>query len=1450
VLFALLGVALLLAVPVSIAILFWRQRRLRLKLDEALQNHSEQNDALHRELLELKRQLAMARQDPGRPDVHPAQVPVLEQRQEKITPASFVEKSPAIERTVPPEKPAVDSKPVAPEPVVPAARKIEIAVTPPAAPTHSPAGITPPTPRENEAKICSSCGRVHAGGSDRCPTGPAVVGRPAQPTMPIPPAVEEKVGTRQEPVRAAREGQPSASSIASTAKSDLPTRAMPTSGTPPVLPQASARVPAPTQFAALRAPTVAKPAKPTRSIFAIEETLGRNWLNKLGITLVVIGIASFGIYELGQVGPLGKVLASFAAALGLLAGGIFLERRERYRILGHTLIGGGWALLFFTTYALYNVTAMRVLSSELWDLVLMLIVAAAMVGHTFRYRSQLVTGLAFLLGYSTVAMSHDTVYSLSAGVVLALGLVGIVLKMGWYELEVFGILSSYLNHLYWLYRILGAGGAAGHNFPDYRASTALLLFYWATFRFSYVVRKIRCFADETMGTIAALLNTLLLLGTMKFQSVHPELAFYALLAIGGIEFGVGQLPITKKRRKAFVLLTILGTALMVAAVPFRYSGNNLSILWLMGAEALLLSGAIFDEVVFRRLGLLAGVMVGGHLAAIDFRQLMAARESGEAMVGTAGMTFALCAVVFYFNSVVVPQRWGRFGQWGDPQLLALHSYIGAFATVSASWALCSNDWTALGFAGSMLVLSALGRSLKLPALETFHLQAQYGVIGCLALYRVAVFNVHADVARFTHVQSRLITLPILAAMFYGTAKLAALRDHREQRTFRDLFAFVGTVLLTVLIYFEVPEFWQAFAASTFAVLLLEMSQRLPYSPFLWHTHLLGGLAIAAAVTTDPGNAHVWHSVPLHALTALPVIAGLYWIAKRAKAGNAREVNVGRGAYTWAGTGLMAWVLFEAAPQAWVAFAWIIFAIVLSFAMRRLSYNHLAWQANALAAAAAVRTFTFNYALEEKNWAGFSLRLITVSLIAAGVYFLSRHAVAKGTESAQVITYLHTFAATGLLSLLAWYEAPSGWLAAVWAVFALALAILDRRWELADLGWQAHLLAGLTLLRSAVVNLHLTDTWHGISVRLLSLTIVATAFYALSRLSRLPDLWREQGIHHIYSWAASALVSLLMWYELQPLTVAVGWAVFGLVLFEYGLMRNVKQFRWQSYVALTAAFGRIFFANLAAGSPGELWGPGIYTVLPITLILFFVYSQIGEKNSEEDSRLRFDTLIAYLGTATVVAILYFQFQNDWLVTAWASVVLGLFAVSLWFDRATFLHQALLLTVGSVVRGVMHNLFGASYFSQGTWTGRFVVLGSGIAVLLSCLPFAFRLRDRWQAGTTRKWFAVIPAHPERVMFFAPILLLTLTLALKMRAGMVTVSWGLEGMLIILLAMAVNERSFRLTGLVLLLVCVGKVLLMDAWGLAPRDRYITFIILGSALLAVSFLYSKYRDTIRQFL
>jgi len=81
-------------------------------------------------------------------------------------------------------------------------------------------------------------------------------------------------------------------------------------------------------------------------------------------------------------------------------------------------------------------------------------------------------------------------------------------------------------------------------------------------------------------------------------------------------------------------------------------------------------------------------------------------------------------------------------------------------------------------------------------------------------------------------------------------------------------------------------------------------------------------------------------------------------------------------------------------------------------------------------------------------------------------------------------------------------------------------------------------------------------------------------------------------------------------------------------------------------------------------------------------------------------------------------------------------------------------------------------------------------------------------------------------------------------------VTLSWGVEGVAVFLLALWLSERSFRLSGLGLLLLCVGKIIVVDVWRLNPRDRYLTFIVLGIALLLVSYLYTRNRETLRQYL
>jgi hypothetical protein len=51
-------------------------------------------------------------------------------------------------------------------------------------------------------------------------------------------------------------------------------------------------------------------------------------------------------------------------------------------------------------------------------------------------------------------------------------------------------------------------------------------------------------------------------------------------------------------------------------------------------------------------------------------------------------------------------------------------------------------------------------------------------------------------------------------------------------------------------------------------------------------------------------------------------------------------------------------------------------------------------------------------------------------------------------------------------------------------------------------------------------------------------------------------------------------------------------------------------------------------------------------------------------------------------------------------------------------------------------------------------------------------------------------------------------------------------------------------------LLMLGVGKILVMDIWNTSTMDRFITLIVMGAALLLVSFLYTRYRETLLKLL
>jgi hypothetical protein len=903
----------------------------------------------------------------------------------------------------------------------------------------------------------------------------------------------------------------------------------------------------------MRAPAPPPPREPKPHV-SLEARLGQNWLNKLGITALVIGLA-LGLGKLiVNIGPAGKDAIGFVLAISILGLGIFLERKPAYKLFARVLIGGGWALLFFLSYALYNVAPLQVLHSESLDLILMFIVAAAMVTHSLRYHSQIVTTFAFLLAFVTIGLSNVTLFSLVASALLAGALAFIVYRERWYALGLAGLIGVYFNHALWLHRVLPSGGVPGHPFPDFVPSAILILSYWLIFRLIYVLRPPPQAPthdlNQVLATFTALLNSAGLLGLLKYQSSHPEWAFYGLLTLGLAELALslvarGSLksdaPDTQPaqpNRVAFITLSTLASVMLLAAIPFRFHGSSWVLFWLLESEAFYLTGIRIPEVVFRRLGIAGSFLTSAYIVL-------------AASIALGGVTTSSS-----------PTR----------------NVIILFATALTLW-----------------------------------------------------FN-----AEFT------------------TRRWAATTQHDFDR----------------------------------------------------------------------------------------------------------------------------------------------------FTLRVSSY-------------------------------------LAAIIAALGFVFL-----------------LHT---------------TSPWLGISWLLLSLALGLISDRLNSTDLATQADLLALAAIGRTVAFNLFLkSEQTHGLSTRLLTVGITAVLLYAAMRRRRASYLLSATAIAPAYSWIASALVALLCWYQLEPISVAVAWGVFGLVLFELAILFKKSYLRYQAYALLAAAFIRIFFANMQVpGTHGEI-SPSLYTVVP--LIAAFVY--IYERTHSTLADNRFDSiagsLFSWCGLIAAGTLIYFEIQPGWIILAWTALAFVLLALSSALKRTIFIAQSLVVVLFVVARGVAYHLFYPTPLATTFTTSRVFTIGLTSAMLLAALPLAFYLRryftslqaptdlsSRPERSAAERPASIPPStlnlilhHPEQPYFFAPLLHLTLLLYVHLSGGRITIGWVALGVVTFLFALAVGERSYRLSGLGLLMLGVAKVLAWDVWHVPPTDRYLTLIVMGASLLLVSFLYSRFRETILKLL
>ena len=863
----------------------------------------------------------------------------------------------------------------------------------------------------------------------------------------------------------------------------------------PISPVAPPPTPEPAVTIADRTVSLAEEPKPSRNL---EEILGTNWLNKLGIVILVFGVAFFLAYQLKTLGPAGKVLVGIVTSLAMLATGIWLERKDTYRILARAGIGGGWALLFFTTYAMYHVPAAKVLSSQATDLVLMLVVATVMVIHTLRYRSQVVTGLAFLLALSTVTISHSNVYSLSAGAVLAAGLVVIVSRMHWFELETAGIAASYLNHYLWLRPIIEPMQGKHHPFPEFAPSAGILALYWLIFRLSYVFRKPNNDREEHISTAAALLNPILLLLVLKYQSVHPEWAFWTLLAIGAVETALGQLSITRRRRSAVIVLSTIGVVMLIAAFPFRYSGERLSVLWLMEAETLLLIGVWTKEVVFRRLGMLASVAVSIQMIGVNAAQIFGRRMDDADLRPDfqLAIVFLVATAVFYLNAHWVLRRWADlFTTEFDRRVMQRASYAAAIMLWIAAWIAFPEAWTAVVWASLTVALTIVGRRLT-----SAELAYQAIFMAVASVIRVFAINLDAT-SKFHGVTLRLLTILLVSALLYITTRwnwspTDGISINQRLYSFDQLtfagYTWAASFLLALLAWYEfrpvsVADIW---AVGGLLLLELGLSRKRP------SLRLQGYTALAAAflriffvnlnAAGNPGEVspRFYTVVPL----AL-VVFYAYW--RLHETGNGllpleRKFHVAEFC-CWLGTITFAALMRFELEADWVAAAWaaLVFALMaLAWRSGRSVFLH---QGLLLSAGVVFRAILHNF--YERSYfpapAWESRRItvgVTVALLLASLPITFR--LRKKTTAAertglarlfQIITsrpeQILFFIAIGLLTVLLAKEMRYGMVTLAWGIEGVAVFLLALQ-----LGERSFRLTGLGLLLLCVGKIIFVDVW--------------------------------------------------------------------------------------------------------------------------------------------------------------------------------------------------------------------------------------------------------------------------------------------------------------------------------------------------------------------------------------
>jgi uncharacterized membrane protein len=327
--------------------------------------------------------------------------------------------------------------------------------------------------------------------------------------------------------------------------------------------------------------------RPPRIKSDIEKFIGENLITKIGIAILVIGVAIGTKYSIEHqlISPLTRIILGYLAGLGLLGFGIKLKKN--YESYSAVLVSGSIAIMYFITYSAYTFYD---LIPQIFAFVLMVVFTAFTIVAAIHYNRQVIAIIGMVGAYAVPFLlsegSGKVTVLFSYMAIINVGVLLIAVKKYWKLLYN----SSFI--LTWLIFLVRFSTKYETN-VHFELTLIFLVLFFVVFYLMFLAYKLLQKEKFEKGDIILLLaNSFIFYGigyyTLKTHTTSEQFLGLFTLSNAIAHFGVSLIIYRQKLadRNLFYLVSGLVLIFITIAIPVQLSGNWITLLW--ACEAALL----------------------------------------------------------------------------------------------------------------------------------------------------------------------------------------------------------------------------------------------------------------------------------------------------------------------------------------------------------------------------------------------------------------------------------------------------------------------------------------------------------------------------------------------------------------------------------------------------------------------------------------------------------------------------------------------------------------------------------------------------------------------------------------------------------------------------------------------------------------------------------------------